>query len=521
MLQDNPLWHRLTARLHIFVALIVALVAAVVFALAAGEGDFRMVGVILGVAVALALLSTLGSSYWLVIPFAFVSQLAAIPVGGKLLELPEVITFICLVYFLIQFALRRQQLTIFRVSHVPVQLFAAWALIVFINNPVGLSELGSSLGGLRFYGKIGLALMAFLIIANQKVNERDCQWIIALMLAGTLLSAGQEVFFLFFPRADSGFIRLIDEEGFYTWHQILSSIPLTVIPLLFCRYRSSEIFSFHRIWLLGVFLASVVLILISGKRSAVATIPLFAATTALVRREFGYLFLWIAGAVMAAIVIVVGQGDFFHLPLAAQRAVSFLPGNWDPEITSLQGGRDDFRDALRIMARAKIAGNPWLGTGFKVDQKAMEMALMKAPTGIEDQVQPYALGSAWHNTWLGYAADFGIPASILVGIIYLTVVYRSWRVFRSSPSGSLIQTLALYILIFTVRDIIFSQTSGHTALDAYSRWWMYGLLVALDLTNRRNTTPVPAAIPRSATLQPVRAPLPARPPAVAPRRTAS
>jgi O-antigen ligase len=137
----------------------------------------------------------------------------------------------------------------------------------------------------------------------------------------------------------------------------------------------------------------------------------------------------------------------------------------------------------------KILRDPWVGTGFAVDTSTIQRLITQSQRGtLEDQVLPFAVGSAWHNTWLGYAADFGIPASILVGIILLTVLYRSYRTFKESPPKSMTQTLSLYIFLFAVRDVAFSHTGGHSALDAYGRWWMYGLLVALSLTNQARVT---------------------------------
>ena len=98
---------------------------------------------------------------------------------------------------------------------------------------------------------------------------------------------------------------------------------------------------------------------------------------------------------------------------------------------------------------------------------------------MDIQVAAYALGRSWHNTWLGYAADFGIPLSVIQAIIYIWVIVLSAKVFRQYGNRSLFGVFALYLLLFTVRDLIASHTSGHTALDAWSRWWMYGVLVSL------------------------------------------
>ena len=104
------------------------------------------------------------------------------------------------------------------------------------------------------------------------------------------------------------------------------------------------------------------------------------------------------------------------------------------------------------------------------------------------------MSSKINNTWLGYAADFGIPASVLVGIILLTVLHRSWKTFKQSAPNSLGKALALYIFLFTIRDIAFAHTGGHSANDVFQRWWMYGLLVALVLSNRQRLAIPPVVL---------------------------
>ena len=495
MLQDHPLWHRFTARLHLLVAMLVALVASVVFALSAGEGDFIFVWIGLFLISMVAIMTMLGTYYWLVIPFAFVCQLPAIPVQGRLVEFPEIMAVVCGAFLLIRYALKQQKFTLFRKEHAAVMLYAGWALIIFINNPVGLSDMGAAAGGMRFYGKIGLALVAFLIMANQKIDERGCKWIIILIVFGSILSAAQDIFLFFFPIGGRDQYALeIDSEAFYTWHQSLATVPLTVIILLFSRYPSREIFSIHRLWSLGTFIACAALIVASGKRAAAATVPLMAVAAATVRREFGFLLLWIVGAIMACGLVIVGQGELFHLSLTAQRTLSFLPAQWDVELASLAGGQDEFREALRRMALKKIQRDPWIGTGYKIDLRMLQGLSLQQATNIDEQVTPFALSSSWHNTWLGYAADFGIPASVLVGIILLTVLHRSWKTFKQSAPNSLGKALALYIFLFTIRDIAFAHTGGHSANDVFQRWWMYGLLVALVLSNRQRLAIPPVVL---------------------------
>jgi hypothetical protein len=488
MLQDNPLWHRLTSRLHIIVALIVALVASVIFGLSAGEGEFLPVylGVFL-IAIG-ALMTQLGSRFWMLIPLAFASQLPAVPVQGRLLELPEILTLLCFGFMLIRFALKQQKIAIFRTSHAPILLYTAWAIVVFMNNPIGLAAMGSALGGMRNYAKILLALIAFLIMANQKIEERECKWIILLIVLGAVLGAAKDVIYV--QIGGSGPNQVIDPEAFYTWHQALSGPPIVVLMLMFARYPSRDIFSFQRFWLFGLFILCVAMIVVSGKRAAVASIPLYAVTAAMLRREFGFMLLWLVGAVVAVGIVIVGHGDLFRLPLAAQRALSFLPAHWDVELAGLEGGKDDYRSMLRVLATEKIMRDPWIGTGYKVDMQAIQGLVSKSYYGtLEDQVLPAALGSAWHNTWLGYAADFGIPASVIAALIYFTFIRASGRLSLRFPLGSMRATLTGYVFLTTLGRLVRSHTYGHTALDPFTDWWTYGLVVSLGITYAKSSDP--------------------------------
>ena len=179
--------------------------------------------------------------------------------------------------------------------------------------------------------------------------------------------------------------------------------------------------------------------------------------------------------------LVMGHGQWFNLPLVAQRTISWLPGDWDPELQGIRGGSDEWRAELRYTALQVIKRDPFLGRGFAIDISETITAIGMGERGgeIDIQVAAYALGRAWHNTWLGYAADFGIPLSVIQAIIYLSILVLSAKCFNFYGSRNLLGVFAMYILIFTVRDLAASNTSGHTALDAFARWWMYGLVVAI------------------------------------------
>ncbi len=488
MLEDNALVTRIVSRFHIIVTVVIALAAAAIFGAAAGEGEFF--NIYLGVFIAgfIALMLALGDKYWLVIPFAFTSQLPAVPIKGRLLELPEITAVLCSFVFLIRYAVKRQTLSIFRRPHSPVLLYVGWVALVFAFNPVGLSafgEGGGALGGARFYAKILMALASFLIMANQELNEKDCKWILLILVIGSCLDSAYAISVFFLPSSLNPYVDLAgDPDSFYTWHQSLATVPGLLICLGFARYKASELFSFNRLWWGIGFVLCVVLIAMSGKRAALASVPIFAISAALLRREWGYLMLWLAGGITACAIIMLGHGDLFEFPLTVQRAFSVLPAKWSSELGGMSGGQDAFREELRRQAVKKIEKDPWIGTGYQVDlslSQALTAQYAMRGGDTELQVTPYAMGSAWHNTWLGYAADFGIPIDFIAALIYLTVILRGIKLVKVYPINSFSGMLSMYILLFTIRRLVVSNTAGHTALEPFSFWWSYGVQVALAL----------------------------------------
>ena len=217
---------------------------------------------------------------------------------------------------------------------------------------------------------------------------------------------------------------------------------------------------------------------------------MFAILAAFMRREWGFLMLWLAGAIMAGTVIVIGHGDLFHLPLTVQRAFSALPAQWDSELGDLAGGQDLFRAELRRQALKKIDKDPWIGQGYQVNLSLSQALTAQYATrggDTELQVTPFAMGSAWHNTWLGYAADFGIPASMIAALIFFSVIRASYRLSIRFPAKSMRQTLASYFFLTTCIALLRSYTSGHSALDAFGSWWSYGALVSLGIAYAKSS----------------------------------
>lgn len=467
------------------VGLLIGLAAAVVIGSAIGNQDLAKVIIIIGAGAGISVMLLLGRSYWMLIPFSLAaSRLPTIPVGGRAIELPELAITACLVMFLLRLASRKEKLIIWRPASLPILLFTAWVGMVFVLNPVGLAAMGSSVGGARFYLKLGLAFASFLVLSSRNYTERDIRWVLGFILLGAFFTVGYGIisYALTGPVIDA--FTGMEQEEFYTWHQELNILAFTGVFLIFARWSPAEVFSLRRAWVVLTYAVCLLLVLFSGKRMGVIAIFIAPLVGAVMWRQFVYVFIAFGLAVVSLGILVGGHGQWFHLPLVAQRTVSFLPGDWDSELQGMKGGTDEWRAELRHWALQNVKKDPIIGQGFAVDLQETVGAILAQQRGgaMDVQVAAYALGRSWHNMWLGYAADFGIPLSVLQAILLLTVLVLSYRCFKFYGNTSSFGVFATYLLIFTVRDILGSYTGGHSAMDAWTRWWMYGVLVSIYYT---------------------------------------
>ena len=465
-------------------AILGGLVAAVMLGRYVAQGDYQKVAVLTSATFVILFVLLIGNRYWYLIPVTVSLSLPTFQLGGRNIDLAELAIAMSTGLFIVRFASKREHLQIFRLRNAPILLYFAWVMLVWALNPVGLAGFGSMTGGGRFYATVLMALAAFLIISNQEIEERDIKWIFGLMLTGLLLDLARNLLEYLVLGRQLGVAGLdIENEGTYTWHQVMAGPVLLLISLLFCRYSPAQVFSIAHPGRFALYLIGFIPVALSGKRAAMMQLFLFPLLSAILYRQYRYVVLFAMMVALGLGGILVGQGNLFHLPLNAQRALSWLPGNWDPELSSLAGGQDEFRKALREIAIEEIRRDPWIGDGFSVDigaaAGAYYHAMMFGAPDIRDQVMPFAIGKAWHNTWLGYAADFGIPLSIIQVFVLFTGIFCSYTLFRRAEGFVWVRTMALYCFMFFVRDLLLSWTSGHSATDAFTRWWMYGMVFAL------------------------------------------
>jgi hypothetical protein len=465
--------------------LTLGLILAIYFGVSIGRGDYYETYLVILMLVTPAVLFFLKSNYWLLIPFVIRCGLPAIPlIAGKSIALKEIWVVVCVVMLFGQlFFYRSRQVRLFRIELIPIYLIMSWVVAMFFREGIGLAILGSSAQGGRKYLGIILACLSMVVIFHQKVSEKQCKWLIILIVSsvGTAMIWSLVNYFFF---------RRVDYETeqwattYYSYHQILASLPLVLIIWLFSKYSPAEIIVRVQISVMAMLGICYGVIVYSGKRMHLALALVIPFIAALIRRQYGAVMLFGGGGAIALALLVVGQGNFFVLPLSAQRAMSFIPGMKVDAVIEDQS-QTNFRTTLRQISLEKIAQHPIIGNGLSVSEgEIIELEAMQEYAVEETDSHAYkmAAGSAWHNTWLGISTDFGIPCAVVFAVFWFQIFKYCVHLRRRLPIGSYAYILVTMLLIMNIGDLLQSWVAGHSLEDVlWVRGWQFAVLWALKI----------------------------------------
>jgi hypothetical protein len=465
-----------TPRLVGFVVMGIGMFVSIFLGQMLAGGNLLIPGMIVGGLLAMTLLLALGNNYWYVLPAGFaLATLPAIPLGPRQFDMFEVSLFAVGGMYIARMCLKNEVPKLARAENIPVLLFCAWVAVVYLSNPVGLLVLGATQGGVRFYFQIAFAAIAFFILSSKTIGERESKILTWVYILGTIVATA----YLTLAAIRGGGSSAAEE--FYSWHQVLSLVGFYIGPFLFVKYSLRDIFLLQRPLATIIWALLLLISLYSGKRAVLGVFLLYPFMSIILRRSNS------APAVIYGIflafglsIAIIGNRQLFDLPLGMQRALSTLPGDWDPRAdTRGEGTADEFREKMRELAWERAQQNPILGRGIGID--VSELAGMDI-TADYNIVALLAAGGAWHSTWYGLMADLGFPSVFLWAIYVIASLYIAYWVYRMVPEGSYRQLLAGAFFLILLGNLARSNTSGNAYLGAVDQWWIYGILVGLKYT---------------------------------------
>lgn len=445
--------------------------------MAGGAGNLKMLAAL---SVTVGVVLALDKYYWVLGPLLFASglRMSGLPFDGKELGCILLIG----VYFVRQ-AMRKEhpmKLTGAILAALPIFF---WICLIWLLNPTGMAMLGSSTIGARFYLQILLGFGAFLVLSALRLSERDCRILFYIVLGSSLYSFGSSVFLERIADWTSG-----SEDESMSRYELLGALPIYV--LLFCRYRLAQIST--SLWKLLAAVVVAAVTIYTGKRRAFGTLVLVPYLRCFFTgRDKMLTAVWsVVGAIVLGLA-VAGHGNFYELPLSAQRALGVIVPSFAEKTSG--GLKDRFREEVRRYGKEVIRSSPWVGRkGFSMDRGETSWMMF---SGTGDGFEGHAYAGNWHSTWYAYACDFGLPAMFLWAGFMLYAVVWDYRGFRKVVFGDYANAVYIYYSFGLFLSLIFSYTSGHSAHTARDTWITVGLLYAIRNGSemRRSATVLEAA----------------------------
>jgi hypothetical protein len=333
-------------------------------------------------------------------------------------------------------------------------VYSLTLLFIMHQRGFGLRVLGSgtAMGGRAYLQQLICAIFP-LLFALVRLEEKT---LVRLLLIQWLLSTtyfvsdfaytfgGRSEYLLYFFELPGDAINFEGQAYHFGIRRFQSfqNAGLGLMFFLLARYRLRDFFGRPGWWLLPTFLGVFGASLLSGHRTIVFYITGTVLMLALAQRFFTARTLILAPlAATLTLLLVYTQAD--HLPLAAQRALSFLPGiQVDPAAAADAAKTMEGRKWLRHAGWQLIPQYLWVGRGFT---RYADIHLVPLdPDGVTAHVQQ----GVFYNGFIGLMINTGLPGTVGMGLVILGGTLLALRVLR------LVRTLGSDLILCRVASIL-------------------------------------------------------------------
>lgn len=448
----------------------IAIVLACVFAIACGSliggGQFKLLAIIFLGVVTIATIVVWRTGIWLLIPLCW-ELTGKIPFAGVPLTIRDISVAIAATGFLIFYALKLLRAKpVFDLLDFFVFLNVAYVATVYVRNPVGVDWLGSAMVGGRPYFDIFIAFLAFSVLKRVPIDLRKVRLLPLFELVGSAFVSVGNLITLIWPSMatrlgmiystfappeyESGQVPTEDEIGRRPMLGVVGVKGMQVLASYFTPF--SFLFPRHLLRFLGA-ATFTVCVLLSGFRSGVLTVFVYLGLSSYFRKRKQDIAVFVLIASVVVGIAAIGNGRFFRLPMAAQRALSFLPGDWDYEAVQDAEGSSQWRYDMwkMVLFEDKWIRNKWLGDGFGFTR--YELSIMQSQSGYLNGVgqEAFLIVGTYHSGPLSSIRYGGLVGLALYFPLMLLLSMRAYRLIRSCYGTPLFP-----VVLFVGMPIVFA-----------------------------------------------------------------
>lgn len=338
---------------------------------------------LVGVGLLLLFIYGLGDRCWMIIPFclSIEGNLNFLPLNFSIQELTIIFVFIYLIFRTI-FGLNVGWRIGPALLWVPLAGVAAVVFYHWVSSgDIGIKLLGGTGWGGRKYFKVFIATLSIPLLASfPGIRIQDLQKVPLLYFLGSFVDIVPDLLTTYIPASaplvwrvysgvnlsefgDSLKGNFVGEKGI-TRFGALAKLGSALGLATLCYFPARTWLQPNRLWVPPTILIGGLLCAISGFRNTIFRygVSLMAGLFAMIRFK-AVLLLPILAA--SALAIALTQGSVFNYPLQIQRALSFLPGDWDAKATREAKGSSEWRGQITTLFFQEFFQKaPLIGKGY-------------------------------------------------------------------------------------------------------------------------------------------------------------
>ncbi len=382
---------------------------------------------------------------------------------------------------------------------------------------------GQSAGAGRYVMLLGAIAGYFALSARPIPLERANLYVALYLLGGITLAIGSlmpyvpqafQYVFLFFPVDRLAPNTEVVSAGMGQSRPYGLAVACTAaLFFVLGRYGVRGIFQTTKPWRVLLLLALGAGVMIGGYRSFLILCLGIMAVQFYLEGLLTLRFLPALLVIMMLALAMLPLTD--RLPYQMQRSLAFLPVSIAPEVRADTRASSNWRLEMWKRALDEVPEYLWLGKGYRLDMRDVQLATLRDLTGNRDLGETAQIAGDYHNGPLSVIIPLGIFGA--AALIWFWIA--AWRLLvhnarHGDPQLKVINSFLL--AMFCVRVAMFVVIFGALTNDLIYFVGLAGMSVALN----GGRAPVRAPVPEEVPAEPVR-PRALRPPLapVAPFRT--
>lgn len=501
-----------------WIVLTIGIVMAIVISFWIVDQQLLLLGILTGVMLTVVVAVGLQRNAWLLILVCWpiVGNIYVLPVPASIHDISIILATCGYITYrvLIGSNARRP----WGILETLVAINCAYVAFTFALHPAGVRALGAGTMGARSYINMLLALCAYWVIVHLPESYQSVTKAPLWMMGGMVFITVINLVVYIFPsttRFVLPFYGGIDTSSLFSSVSAaepeakrfiqLGSFGLMLVQVLVAYYPPQTLFNPLR-WRCYLFLLAIAGILASGFRNTLLFAMVSVVLASIFQRSWRQLVVMGVAGMASIAMLTFGQGRFFQLPLTAQRALSFLPGQWAE--SAKEEGRQSTENRFtwwRTILSEGVIKNWWTGDGFGVSENDFNTLAFSGRT-----FDWFTVTGSLHNgplTTIRYAGVIGL------------VLYYAWTIATAVYSvkcvgrcrGSPLFPAAVFLAVQLVwKPVHYTLIFGAYDVDVPQMLFLTGLLVLiLDMVERYppsltapSTEPIrmpqPATVPRFA-----------------------